>query len=697
MKKFANIRPPVLCALSICAGTLSGLAIYFFGESPAWACAALIPAAALFGVCFAVTKKILKPAILVSVCALFCVLSSLNSYYAAVRFDDFSLTDGAQYRITGRVTEITETENAGYAVLDGLQIDGVKTPGKMYVYLSPTYGEYFDEGYTVDFVGAVEKNSLFEYGKLNYYAVSGIKYSSAAYSGLQSTYRFSPLALARSRLKDVLYSNLNRETAATAYGMLTGVTAGVDENSLDSFRQGGVAHIFAVSGLHIGLVFSIVSFILKKLRLGNVAAYAVSVGFAFLYCALCGFGMSALRASIMCAVAAGAKMCKARYDGLNSLSVAVVVILALSPFSLFSVGFQLSVCAVGGIYAFSGGIAYVLSRVRTPQKIASAVGASFGAQLGTAPVMIAQFGYMSLAGLLLNIVVIPLFSVIFSVLFVSAAVCAIIPAIAAYILPYVCLPLELFISLMVAADFGKSVIGGFGSGLFVPLYFLTALALTDKLNIKPLFRALLFSGSAALLAGYILIKANAPFSGFAVTVSANRSGGEVLIKSQQGTVLILTDGTGTSHPRDLMNETYTYGVDAVVLLGDECAVNYLNYGLGCNEVYLSADRIPVMPYAGIEYRYEREFTVCGINFTFYDENVVCAEVGGVKIGVCAQDNTSLLDCDILISDYKNFMADCGLELRFNSKETTLSVASIGNLNIRIDGGRYRLENLIPPR
>ena len=96
--------------------------------------------------------------------------------------------------------------------------------------------------------------------------------------------------------------NLDKDTAAICYAMLIGDTKGVDDATLDSFRFGGVAHIFAVSGLHIGLVYGVIAFAMKKLRANKFLSAAICIAVILLYSAVCGFTLSSVRAVIMCAV-----------------------------------------------------------------------------------------------------------------------------------------------------------------------------------------------------------------------------------------------------------------------------------------------------------------------------------------------------------------------------------------------------------
>ena len=111
-------------------------------------------------------------------------------------------------------------------------------------------------------------------------------------------------------------------------------------------------------------------------------------------------------------------------DFLSSLSVAVCIILLIKPFYLFDVGFQMSVGAVLGIDFVTNTLKRVLkTNNKWLKKLADAFGISVGATLGTLPFMLQYFGQVSLIGIVANIVIIPIVSLIF----MATLICLILP------------------------------------------------------------------------------------------------------------------------------------------------------------------------------------------------------------------------------------------------------------------------------
>ena len=309
------------------------------------------------------------------------------------------------------------------------------------------------------------------------------------------------------------------------------------------------------------------------------------------------------------------------------------------------------------------------------------------------PIMLSKFGYLSGTGLLLNLIVLPLLSAEFVLLFIFNLLCLFVPVAAPVLLPFAALPLEFFMSVFIGAGFEKALISGFGAGAFVPIYFVCILALSDKLNLKAITRLIALGCSVVILASYVLIRLYSPFKGYSVIVSAYNSGGEILIKSPHGTLLIVTDDVNTSRLQSMLNRNYSGGIDALIILGDDSASLYPELDVDCDNIYVWNEN-QYQPYGNITLIYEENFTVCGVNCTFFDQNTILAEVGGVKLGVCAGKNTQLKSCDIFVSD-ATANIDCGVEVFFNNRSGTLNVFDYGDLKFKIDDGKFRLKNNLP--
>lgn len=648
MKKLANARLPVIVAFALALGVLLGYVFKNYNIDFVWIFAVIPPFTVIF-ITVAVFKRSVKPLVFIALILIFGIGGALNCFFRIDNYEKSETWANTGYEITGTVAEKGKTDYGEYVILTNAYADSEKLSGKIRVYLGENYGEFCDVGYTIKFYAELSHYDSFSYGKLNYNAENNVKYSCTVNKGVISYYRFSLLGAIRGRLRNVLFDNLDKDTAAVCYAMLTGNTDYVDNDTMDSFRFGGIAHIFAVSGLHIGIVFAIVSFICRKLRVNKFIAAAICLCFITFYAGICGFTLSSVRAVIMCAVSTVSKLIYAKNDSLNALSIAVIVILSITPLSLFAVGFQLSVCAVIGICLLAQKIKHRLRKIKIPEKIASAVGVSLGAQAGTFPVMMTSFGYISGAGLLLNIIVVPILSTLFVILFLCTFISAAIPAAASFLITVAGLPLQAVLSFLIGAGFEKAIISGVNTVLFAPLYFIGLFLISDKLNLKKIVRAVMVFCTCLALGIFILFENFLPINGYKIIVSAYYGGGEVMIKSEQGNVLVVTENLSPDKLSITLNKYSSSKLNGVIILGGEkCVDAYGKLNVNCKDVYVFYLYFPIQPYSGVTVHYESEFTLCGIDFAFEDGYSLSADCNGVNLGICG-GQIPFRSCDLLIS------------------------------------------------
>lgn len=629
MKKFVNARLPLILVFALIAGILIGY-LFILKDISLFYIIALVPAAAvIFILCIVFSRK--KLLIFSILTVVFLALGIAGSYLKLDSFDTKELVNGDTYFISATVCEKGKYDSGEYIVVKNASANGQKIKGKIKVYLSSDYGEYCAVGYKVKFTTSVTAYDTFAYGKLNYNALNNIKYRCNVYSGLTSEYRFSLFGSVNTKISNALYNNLDYDTAAVVYAMLTGNTDGVDDGAMSAFRYGGVAHIFAVSGLHIGIIYGLLRLFCKKLHLQKFLSFAICIIPLILYAGVCGFTLSSVRALIMCTVSAAARIFYAKYDVLNSLSLSVAVILLCNPLNLFNVGFQLSVCAVASIILLSKNIARPFKTI--PKKLKDGISISLSAQAGTLPVMLTQFGYLSGAGLILNIIIVPVLSAIFSLLFIATLICTVLPFIAPYVLPYAALPLELTISALTNAGFEKALISGFGAGAFAFIYFFALLALSDKFNLKLKYRITAIICAVAVLCTYVPLKVFSPFSGHKIVVSAYYGGGEVLIKAKNNNILIITENLYLTRINSFLNEYYAQDIDALIILGGKnCVSAYGNSGFSCG-AYVYYGYINIQPFANKTVNYEKSFSLCGVDFEFADGYTLLADCDGTSFKI----------------------------------------------------------------
>ncbi len=216
----------------------------------------------------------------------------------------------------------------------------------------------------------------------------------------------------------------HKDPKALALALLTGEKAWLSPGLRDAFAATGLGHLLAVSGLHMALVALFTGGLLR-LALGRwewallhlpVRKAAVGAGMAgaVLYAALAGFSPSAVRAMIMILLFGLAYICGRPQDGINTLALAAWVITLINPFYLFSTSFQLSFTAVFFLILFHK--CYQIADTSTPGGIAQGfttiLMVTIVASLATAPLVAFYFDRLSLVGVPLNLLVVPLAGVL---------------------------------------------------------------------------------------------------------------------------------------------------------------------------------------------------------------------------------------------------------------------------------------------
>ena len=140
---------------------------------------------------------------------------------------------------------------------------------KLIAYLPTTYCENVELSDVVTLRGNLQTNVAFydEYGYRDYAVNENIKYKLTEVEACKIVgERFNLFAAIRERVSKVLYRGMDDEPAAVCLAVLTGNTSGIESGLLENIRYGGIAHIFAVSGLHIGSLFAACLFLFSKTR-----------------------------------------------------------------------------------------------------------------------------------------------------------------------------------------------------------------------------------------------------------------------------------------------------------------------------------------------------------------------------------------------------------------------------------------------
>jgi competence protein ComEC len=216
------------------------------------------------------------------------------------------------------------------------------------------------------------------------------------------------LAQVRSGAGDLLGSALPEPLAGLASGILVGLRERVDPSLVREFTASGLTHVVAISGWNIAIVGATCAALTRPLsrRRRSLVVGAVIVA----YTVFAGASPSVVRAALMAGVALLARESGRRAGASRALALAIVLMLLVDPSAVVDPGFQLSACATAGLLAWATPLGEKLERrlPQVPGMIRESLAVSLSAQLATLPLVLFDFGRLSLVSPAANLLAAPL-------------------------------------------------------------------------------------------------------------------------------------------------------------------------------------------------------------------------------------------------------------------------------------------------
>lgn len=211
-------------------------------------------------------------------------------------------------------------------------------------------------------------------------------------------------------------NNLKDEQFAVAAALILGYDDFIENELMQAYSTTGIIHIMCVSGMHVGLVFFIISFItfpLKKKKWGAVFQTIIVVLTIWFYSTITGLAPSIVRAATMFTIIAIAKTFKRNSDIYNTLALTALVLLWINPYFINNLGFILSYFAVISIVALEP-LIYKIWEFRwiVTDKLWKLIAVSLAAQIGTFPLTIYLFHQFPNYFLISNLIAVPTSSII---------------------------------------------------------------------------------------------------------------------------------------------------------------------------------------------------------------------------------------------------------------------------------------------
>lgn len=295
--------------------------------------------------------------------------------------------------------------------------------------------------------------------------------------------------------------------------LLLGQRQDISEDVYSSYKNAGVIHILAVSGLHVGIILLMLNFLFKpieRFKNGSFFKTLLLVSILWGFAVIAGLSASVTRAVTMFSIVAIAMNLKRPTNIYNTLAISILVLLLFKPLFLFDVGFQLSYLAVFAIVTLDP---HLYKLWKPKNKIVNlywhTLTVTFSAQLGIIPISLYYFHQFPSLFFVANLAIVPLLGLIlgYGIIVIILAVLGILPDFVAIIYGYIISCMNGFVHLIsqqhyfLFKDIFFSFLYVFVSYLFI-ITFVRFLLKRDYQRLKWFLIGILMVQSAVIFTNY---------------------------------------------------------------------------------------------------------------------------------------------------------------------------------------------------
>lgn len=407
-------------------------------------------------------------------------------------------------------SEIIVEDGYTYYKVENVVYNGKKLDGKTYVVTGSTSAPSYGAGDTVEISGDLSSyqherfDSYYAWsiGKRIYYQMSAdsvVKLADGEPTGLLK------LQLA---VKKLYYYNTDSDTASLCQALILGDKSGMEDDLYDDVKASGLAHVLAVSGLHITALATAVFWLLKKLKLNQKASFLAVAAMTFAYSALCSFTPSSVRAFIMVSVFNFAAAFGLKRDNLSALAFSAVILLLVNPANIMDVGFLLSMFSMLGIFLFykpiSDWLMKGVERISPKRKIGKGAAAdcavSVAANAMTLPFVGYFFGSVPVLFVLSGVIILPYLLFIWLILLIITAF-ALITTLSGIVgvMDFLLFPVKAWVGFIGEIEWATLPLslGGVAGVLLIVFWIFTALLISRYVFLTSRQKVCAFSLSAA--------------------------------------------------------------------------------------------------------------------------------------------------------------------------------------------------------
>lgn len=331
--------------------------------------------------------------------------------------------------VSGRIKSANYYQNYDSYILDDVKING---ENKNFSISLMVYGETdIDIGSVITFSDRLEAVDVFDeddeystyYYKLNAPYKSYINYENI--TSIENGYIKLGESIVQS-FYEYLIAFCDEDVAGFITCVIFGDKTNVAPDIESAYLESGMSHLLAVSGMHIVILVSIITYFLNKLRTKKWINFLIILLPLTFFTYLCDFAPSIVRALIMSLVFSFGEVLGKKYDRLNSIALCAMMILCVKPLYVFDYGFLLSFLCIFCIFTLTKPCTKMFQKIGA-RKLSSALGLTFSVQLGLIPVLMTISENFNILALLVNLICVPLFEFAFVLTLVVVPLCALLP------------------------------------------------------------------------------------------------------------------------------------------------------------------------------------------------------------------------------------------------------------------------------
>ena len=350
------MRRPLIPAVIFLAGGILFSRILYPGLGLLWLLIGALGAGFLIWAVFKQKIAFVYPVL--AVLGFFLLQNSITDRYEFLH--DHAASNG-HVRFTGIVTDVSTTARGRPRAVvrtSEFYIDGQLRPARVNILVYLDMGDEALVGARATVEGNLNplrfRRNPGAFDEFTFLRARKIEYTMFPTVYIEEPPGFYPLGIparASARLQAVIIRLLPPHEAGILIGILLGDRAGIDRDVQDTYRNAGMYHILAVSGLHVSVIAMFLSRFLAKTGVSRRNTAIITLGFLLFYCLMTGANPGTVRASLMYGVHLLGVIIFRRSDGLTSISFAALVLLIYEPLYLWDIGFQFSFAAATGLIA----------------------------------------------------------------------------------------------------------------------------------------------------------------------------------------------------------------------------------------------------------------------------------------------------------------------------------------------------------